>query len=149
AKLLAEPKLVTLSGRPAHMLAGGQQAVLSAQGSIGGPGVDFKEIGTELDFLPIGLGNGRIYLEVSPRVRSVNNALGITTSFGFVPGFSEESIHTMVEMEPGQTFAIGGLIQTVVQSNSERIPVLGDIPYLGVLFSTIFHQEEEDELIIL
>jgi pilus assembly protein CpaC len=149
AKLLAEPKLVTMSGRPAHMLAGGQQAVLSAQGSIGGPGVDFKEIGTELDFLPIVLGNGRIYLEVSPRVRSVNQALGITTSFGFVPGFSEQSVRTMVEMEPGQTFAIGGLMQTVVQATTQRVPVLGDLPYVGTLFSAVFHQEQEDELVIL
>jgi pilus assembly protein CpaC len=149
AKLLAEPKLVTMSGRPAHMLAGGQQAVLSAQGSIGGPGVDFKEIGTELDFLPIVQGNGRILLEVSPRVRSVNQGLGITTSFGFVPGFSEQSVRTLVEMEPGQTFAIGGLIQTVVQASAERVPVLGDLPFVGVLFSSVFYSEDESELVIL
>jgi pilus assembly protein CpaC len=149
AKLLAEPKLITMSGRPAHMLAGGQQAVLSAQGSIGGPGVDFKEIGTELDFLPIVQGNGRILLEVSPRVRAVNQALGITTSFGFVPGFSEQSVRTLVEMEPGQTFAIGGLLQTVVQASAERIPFLGDLPFVGVFFNSVFYSQEEDELVIL
>jgi pilus assembly protein CpaC len=149
AKLLAEPKLVTMSGRPAHMLAGGQQAVLSAQGSIGGPGVDFKEIGTELDFLPIVQGNGRILLEVHPRVRSVNQALGITTSFGFVPGFSEQSVVTQVEMEPGQTFAIGGLLQTVIQASAERVPFLGDLPFVGGFFNSVFYSEEEDELVIL
>jgi len=149
AKLLAEPKLITMSGRPAHMLAGGQQAVLSASGSIGGPGVDYRDVGTELDFLPIVLGNGRIYLEVNPRVRSVNQALGITTSFGFVPGFSEQTVRTMIEMEPGQTFAIGGLIQTTIQASSERVPVLGDLPFVGGFFNTIFHSEQEDELVIL
>jgi pilus assembly protein CpaC len=149
AKLLAEPKLITMSGRPAHMLAGGQQAVLSAQGSIGGPGVDFKEVGTELDFLPIVQGNGRILLEVSPRVRSVNQALGITTSFGFVPGFSEDSVRTLVEMEPGQTFAIGGLLQTVVQASAERVPFFGDLPFIGGFFNSVFYSQEEDELVIL
>ncbi|HLW67722.1 MAG TPA: hypothetical protein VKS79_20565 [Gemmataceae bacterium] len=149
AKLLAEPKLITMSGRPAHMLAGGQQAVLSAQGSIGGPGVDFKDIGTELDFLPIVQGNGRILLEVNPRVRSVNQALGITTSFGFVPGFSEQTVHTLVEMEPGQTFAIGGLLQTTVAASAERVPFFGDLPFIGGFFNSVFYSQEEDELVIL
>lgn len=149
AKLLAEPKLTAISGRPARFLAGGQQAVLSAQGSIGGPGVDFRDIGTELEFLPIVLGNGRIYLEVSPRVRSVNQNNGISTSFGFVPGFDEQSVRTSIEMEPGQTFAIGGLIQTTVQSNASRVPVLGELPLIGGLFNSVLHEESEQEVIIL
>jgi pilus assembly protein CpaC len=149
AKVLAEPKVIALSGRPAHFLSGGQQAVLSAQASIGGPGVDFKDVGTELDVLPIVMGNGRIYLEVHPRFRTVDAAKGISTSFGFTPGFDEESVRTAVEMEPGQTFAIGGLMQTTVTASSSKLPILGDLPYIGGAFSVVLHSEEEDELIIL
>jgi pilus assembly protein CpaC len=149
AKVLAEPKVVTMSGRPAHFLSGGQQAVLSAQGSIGGPGVDFKDVGTEIDVLPVVLGNGRIYLEVAPRFRTVDNAKGISSSFGFVPGFDEQSVRTSIELEPGQTMAIGGLLQTTVNSSSERVPVLGDLPYIGFFFSTVSHTAEEQELVIL
>ena len=149
AKLLAEPKLVTLSGRPAHFIAGGQQAVLSAAGGLGGPGVDFKNVGTELTFLPIVEGNGRIYLEVAPQVRNVNQARGITTSFGFVPGVDEQSVRTALELEPGQTMAIGGLIFTQTQSTASRVPVLGDLPFIGAAFSTVFHQDDEQELLIL
>ncbi|MFL5340024.1 MAG: type II and III secretion system protein family protein [Gemmataceae bacterium] len=149
AKVLAEPKVVAMSGRPAHFLSGGQQAVLSANGSIGGPGVDFKDIGTELDVLPIVLGNGRIYLEVHPRFRLVDDGKGITTSFGFVPGFSEQSVQTAVEMEPGQTFVIGGLIQTTVAADTERLPFLGDLPYVGTLFSQIHYTTTDDELVIM
>lgn len=149
AKLLAEPKVVALSGRPARFLSGGQAAVLSAGGSIGGPGVDFRDVGTEVDFLPVVLGNGKIYLEVNPRFRAINQARGITTSFGFVPGFDEQSVRTAIEMEPGQTLAIGGLIQTTTQSAATRVPVLGDLPFVGGLFNTVFHSETEEELIIL
>src|SRR5262245_12345877 len=78
AKVLAEPKVVAMSGRPASFLSGGQQAVQSASGGLGGPGVEFRDVGTELQFLPIVLGNGRIYLEVSPRFRAVNAGRGIT-----------------------------------------------------------------------
>jgi pilus assembly protein CpaC len=149
AKLLAEPKLVTLSGRPAHFLSGGQQAILSPSGGLGGPGVAFRDVGTEIDFLPIVLGNGRIYLEVAPVVRSVNNGRGITTAFGFVPGFDEQSARTAIELEPGQTMAIGGLIQTEEGAESERIPVLGDLPYVGTLFSRVSYTEQEQEMVIL
>ncbi len=149
AKLLAEPKLVTLSGRPAHFLSGGQQAILSAAGGLGGPGVTFREVGTEVDFLPIVLGNGKIYLEVSPVVRSVNQGRGINTAFGFVPGFDEQSVRTALELEPGQTMAIGGLIQTTSSATASRVPILGDIPYLGGMFNTVLHSEEETEVVIL
>jgi pilus assembly protein CpaC len=149
AKLLAEPKLVTLSGRPAHFLSGGQQAILSAAGGLGGPGVTFREVGTEVSFLPIVLGNGKIYLEVSPVVRSVNQGRGINTAFGFVPGFDEQSVRTALELEPGQTMAIGGLIQTTSTATASRVPILGDIPFLGGAFNSVLHSEEETEVVIL
>jgi pilus assembly protein CpaC len=149
AKLLAEPKLVTLSGRPAHFLSGGQQAILSAAGGLGGPGVTFRDVGTEVSFLPIVLGNGKIYLEVSPVVRSVNQGRGINTAFGFVPGFDEQSVRTALELEPGQTMAIGGLIQTTSTAVASRVPILGDIPFLGGAFNSVIHSEEETEVVIL
>jgi pilus assembly protein CpaC len=149
AKLLAEPKLVTQSGRPARFLAGGQQATLSGASGINGPGVAYVDIGTELEFLPIVYGNGKIYLEVAPRVRGVNQGLGIVTSFGAVPGFDEQTVRTSIVLEPGQTFAIGGLIQHSVQSSSTRVPVLGEIPFLGALFSFSSITESEQELVIL
>jgi len=149
AKLLAEPKLVTLSGRPAHFLSGGQQAVLSPTTGLGGAGVTFRDVGTELDFVPIVLGNGRIYLEVAPVVRSVNINRGINVGGAFTPGFDEQSVRTAIELEPGQTMAIGGLIQTQVSAISQKVPVLGDLPFLGALFSSVTHQSDEIELVIL
>ncbi len=149
AKLLAEPKLVTQSGRPARLLSGGRQAVLSAASGINGPGVTFEDIGTELEFLPIVYGNGKIYLEVAPRVRSVNAGLGIVTTFGTVPGFDEQSLRTAVVMESGQTFALGGLIQTATQASTSKVPVIGELPFVGPLFNSISITESEQELVIL
>ncbi|MFL5342979.1 MAG: hypothetical protein ACJ8F7_22840 [Gemmataceae bacterium] len=106
AKILAEPKLVVLSGRPAHFISGGQQAVLSAGSGDTGPHVEFKDVGTELDVMAIVLGSGRIYVELHPRFRAVNPGKGITTSYGFVPGFDEQSTQTAVEIEAGQTVFI-------------------------------------------
>lgn len=149
AKLLAEPKLVTMSGYPAVFLAGGEQAVLGQASGINGPGVVLQPVGTALTFLPIVLQNNKIFLEVNPEVRSVDNALGINTSFGFTPGFSVQRIATRVTMEAGQTLAIGGLIQTATQTSANKIPVIGDVPFVGTLFSSITHTEQEQELVVL
>ena len=57
-KILAEPRLVTISGKPASFLSGGEQAVPVPAG-LGQVGVQFEEFGTRLNFLPIVLGDGR------------------------------------------------------------------------------------------
>lgn len=149
SKLLAEPKLVTMSGHPAQFLAGGQQAVLGAASGINGPGVILQDVGTSLTFLPIVLNNGKIFLEVEPTVRNVDNGLGINTAFGFTPGFSVQRVQTRVTMEAGQTFAVGGLIQNQVTASANKVPVLGDLPFLGTVFSSVVHTDIEQELLVL
>lgn len=151
AKLVAEPRLVTQSGRPARFLSGGRQATIGPSSGITGPGVVYEEVGTELEFLPIVYGNGKIYLEVAPRVRGVNQGLGLAASGTLppVPGFDEQSIRTSIVLESGQTFAIGGLIQTSVQSSTKKVPWLGELPFIGSAFSAVSYTETEQELVIL
>lgn len=149
AKLVTAPTIVARSGEEADILVGGSVPVISAAAGINGPGVTYREVGTELRFLPIVYGNGKIHLTVSPRVRSVNNTNSLVTTFGTSPSFEEQRMTTSVVCEPGQTVAIGGLIQTSQQATVTKIPHLGDIPYLGVLFSFATQTEEEIELVIL
>jgi pilus assembly protein CpaC len=54
-----------------------------------------------------------------------------------------------VVLEPGQTFAIAGLLETSVQSSAEKVPYLGDMPLIGTAFSSVRHEERETELLIL
>ena len=152
AKLLAEPKLVTLSGRPATFLSGGQQAVpqVTGGGTSGGVvGTSFEPFGTQLTFLPIVYGNGKIYLEVEPTISVLNAANGFAIGGTIVQGRNEQRVRTSVMMEPGQTFAIGGLIQTEVDAATNKTPVLGDIPFIGTAFSTVSYTESETELVVL
>src|SRR5207245_443859 len=76
AKLLAQPKLVTVSGRVATFHDGGQQAVpeVNADGRI--VGTRLVEFGTQLTFLPIVQGNGQVYLEVEPVISRLSQANG-------------------------------------------------------------------------
>jgi pilus assembly protein CpaC len=105
--------------------------------------------GTELDVTPIVYGNGMIWLEINPRITAVSQALGITVGGAQSPGFTEQNVRVTVMLESGQTYAIGGLIQNSVQASSSKVPVLGDLPFLGVAFSTVNHQQTESELVIM
>jgi pilus assembly protein CpaC len=147
-KLIAEPRLVTSSGRPASFLAGGEQAVPVPAG-LGQVGVQFEEFGTRLNFIPIVLGNGRIRMEVEPEVSQLNAANGTSINGTVVPGRTTNRVNTTVELETGQTFVIGGLIQNQVTATMLKVPVLGDIPYLGAFFSSKSYQETEEELLVL
>src|SRR5207244_2065414 len=73
----------------------------------------------------------------------------LTTTFGTSPAFEEQRMTTSVIVEPGQTFAIGGLIQTTQDASITKIPCLGDIPFLGPVFSYATTTEEEIEMVIL
>lgn len=150
AKMLAEPRLVTMSGRPASFLVGGLQAVPQT-GQFGGTGVSFQQFGTMLSFLPIVMGNGKIYLEVSPSVSNLDQANGLAASstMAAVPGRDINYISTTVELEPGQTLVLGGLIQHQVQALVSKVPCLGDLKYFGMFFRSIQYQDNEQEVLII
>jgi pilus assembly protein CpaC len=147
-KLLAEPRLVTISGRPASFLSGGEQAVPVPAG-LGQVGVQFEEFGTRLNFLPIVMGDGRIHLEVEPEVSALNAANGTSIQGTIVPGRTTQRVHTTVDIEPGQTLVIGGLIQHDVNGTAQKVPVLGDLPYIGTAFRAMSYTEQETELLVL
>jgi pilus assembly protein CpaC len=152
AKVLSEPKLVTMSGRSASFLSGGQQAVPQITGAGVGGGIVGTELipfGTRLDFLPIVRGNGKIYLEVSTSLSSLNAANGFNLGTVTVFGRDEQNARTCIEVENGQSFAIAGLIQTQVQASAVKVPFFGDMPFLAPFLGRTQYNETETELVIL
>ncbi len=149
-KILAEPRVATLSGRPARVLSGGNvQIIASGAGSTAQLSADF---GTILNCLPIVLGNGKIHLEVGAEVSTPTTSIPIpgagspgTVSFSVL----KRTANATVQLEDGQTLAIGGLIQNRVDATSSRVPVLGDIPGFGMLFTNSSYTMTEEEMIIL
>ena len=149
-KILANPTVVTLSGRTADFNVGGE-APFGTAGSGGGTGtgIQFREFGTRVQFLPVVLSEGRIRLEIHAEVSNVDPALSFTGANVVAPGFDSRSIQTVVEMENGQTFAIGGLINNTVNGTAIKVPVLGDLPFFGTLFRQTAYNEVEQELVII
>lgn len=157
SKILAEPKLVTMSGKSATFVSGGDQAVPEISGGgLGGSvgGIRFEPFGVRVSFLPIVLGDGKIYLEIEPEISSIsNNPLSASpvpqSGSGVVYGRTTNRIHTTVTMEDGQTFVLGGMVQHTVQGETDKLPVLGDLPFVGVFFSSKSYTDSEDEVIIV
>ncbi len=146
-KVLAEPTLVTVSGRPASCNVGGEVAYPQPTG-FGNISVAFRPFGTQIDFVPIVLGNGGVRLEVRPRVSEVDQTLGTTINGTSVPGFRVREADTGVEMKFGQTLAIAGLLSQETEHSNRGVPYLMDVPYLGALFRRSHDKINEVELLI-
>ena len=148
AKVLAEPNIVAISGRPAQFLEGGETPILIPQGQ-GNLSIEYKPFGTQIDFLPIVLGNGNIRLEVRPEISELDTSIGIVTQNLSIPGFRVRKADTAVEMKAGQTFALAGLIQRRTESITRGLPFVKDIPIIGVPFRKVEERVNEIELLIL
>ncbi|MCG3136429.1 MAG: hypothetical protein HJJLKODD_00262 [Phycisphaerae bacterium] len=154
AKILAEPTLVTLSGRTAAFLAGGEFPVPIPQQSSGGGvsqtiTIEFKEFGVRLAFTPVVLANQMIRLNVAPEVSELDFAQGVQFAGFVVPGLNSRRAETTVEIGSGQTLAIAGLLSENVRSSVSRVPGLGEVPVLGALFRSTEYQRNITELVIL
>ena len=147
-KVLAEPTLTTVSGRPASFNAGGEFPIAIPQ-SLGTISIQYQKYGTQVDFVPIVLGNGNIRLECKPRVSEIDSTRSITLNGTTVPGLRVREVDTAVEMKAGQTLALAGLVQNRVESVQAGIPWVADVPYLGVPFRKTADAMNEVELLIL
>jgi pilus assembly protein CpaC len=150
--VLAEPNLVAMSGQKASFLAGGEFPVPVPQAGVGGVGtitVEFKSFGVQLDFVPYVLEDETIRLTVSPEESSPDFSTAVEIGGFFVPGINTRRATTTVEMREGQTLAMAGLMRVSIDANTRRIPGLGDLPYIGPLFSNTSHTRQEKELLVL
>jgi pilus assembly protein CpaC len=148
SKVLADPTLVTMSGRPASFLVGGQLPVLVPAG-LGQVSIEYKDFGTQVDFVPIVLGNGRIRLEVRPRLSEIDDSRSVTVNGNIIPALQVRQVDTGVEMNAGQTLAIAGLIQERIEATHRGLPYVSDLPILGIPFRKVQEEVNEIENLIL
>ena len=147
---LAEPNLVAESGKEASFLAGGEFPVPIAQG-IGtslAVTVQYKEFGIRLSFTPTVVAD-RIQLKVRPEVSTLDYANAVTLNGFRIPALSTRRTETELELQNGQTFAIAGLLSNSVNSTLQKIPGIGDIPVLGLLFKSKEAQKNQTELVVM
>jgi pilus assembly protein CpaC len=111
--------------------------------------IQFRDFGAILQFLPMILANDVIRLDVEPSFSELNPATGVTVLGTTVPGINQRSARTVVELREGQTLALAGLLQTRSTASTTRVPILGDLPVVGALFSSNNILNTETELVVL
>jgi len=154
AKILAEPTLTTLSGQDAQFLSGGSFPIPVSQEN-GRIGIEFKDFGVKLSFIPMILDAKRINLKLNVSVSELANTNSLslepigTSAVFTIPSLTERRAASTVELSDGQTIGIAGLINENMRSAVNKFPGLGDIPILGHLFRSQSFQKGQTELVIL
>lgn len=147
-KLHATPMLVTHNGRPANLLNGGETPVVTPAG-LGTTAIEFKEFGIQLQAVPYILGNGRLRLEIEAAIRDRDFSNSVTVSGVTVPAFIVRRANTEVEMNFGEALVIAGLVSQRQDAASQKIPFLGELPWIGSAFGRKSYTEAETELMIV
>lgn len=150
-QILAEPNLLTSNGKEASFLAGGEFPVPVLQGgaNAGAVTVQFREFGIRLTFTPTLTENGTLKMHVKPEVSTIDISNAITLSGFTIPALSTRRVESNIELGPGQSFVIGGLIDDRTTDNMSRIPGLANIPLLGALFRSRSENRSKSELVVL
>ena len=145
-KILAEPHLLANSGEKAKFLSGGEIPIVIAQAL--NSTIVFKTFGTSVEFIPTVIGRDDIELLVKSEVSEPDFAEGVNL-FGFtVPAFVTRRAETLARLKDRQTLIIAGLILHEKTSEVQKVPYLGDIPWVRGLFRTTSWSDKETDLVM-
>ncbi len=141
---LSTPKIIAIHGKTAKVQVGGEQGyrVTTVSDGISQETIKFIETGTILEITPYINDNGVVLLNVKPSIQSATIEDG-------VPVVKTTEVSTWLMANNGETVFIGGLIQDEKIMESKKVPLLGDIPFLGGLFSKLLRDARRSELVVL
>jgi type IV pilus assembly protein PilQ len=150
ADIQAEPVISTLDNRQADILVGEETPVRVIDASSAGTGtakanVQFKETGIRLTVTPHVTNNRQVLMQLHTE-RSAIQPLA-AADLGFI--FQKQKADNQLLVNDGETAVIGGLTVTQVTKTKTGIPLLGNLPIVGKLFSFSNDQENRRDLIIL
>jgi pilus assembly protein CpaC len=152
-EVLAEPNVLAQNGKQGSFLAGGEYPYPVVQGTSGGGGttvtIMFKEYGIRLNFIPTVTPRGTIRLQVAPEVSSLDFTNAVTISGFQVPAIAVRRVKTEIELDKGQSFAIGGLLDNRETETFQKLPFISNIPVLGRFFQSVNKSRSNTELIVI
>jgi Flp pilus assembly secretin CpaC len=135
AKTLSEPTIVVLDGRPAQFNVG-REIPVPARGDSKSA-VEFQQVGTQVDIVPIAQGNNRVRLELRARVSEEDDSRSLEIGGSHVPAIDVRQIDTAVETELGKSVVLNGFVEqiktTVEQQGGETTDETVDVALLFVV----------------
>jgi len=143
ANIISNPRITTVDNREAKIVVG-QKIPLIVQDVAGNPVSQLTTVGIQLKVTPHLTSEKKIIMDLHPEVSDL--ASGATVQGGLIINTSEADTRVMVD--DGQTAVIGGLIRTNETMVHAGVPILKDIPLVGLLFSSKSTSKQNRELII-
>ena len=150
-KILSAPHILVRDEQPANIQVGSEVPILSSSGQQTGTTVTFEQVqyrdtGIILTVTPHIGENDFVTLEIK---QEVSNAEETTTGVSNSPTFSTRKAGTSLVIKSGHTISLGGIIEQKNEKRISKIPLLGDIPFLGNLFKSTSIANKRTELIML
>lgn len=149
-RLLANPRVATLDGRPATIFIGDEvNYVKLIQQTPQGANVqtDSVQAGIILKVLPRVHEDNSITLQIQPEVSVITGFLEVPGG-GRLPQLARRNADTTIRVGNGETVVIGGLIREADIKTIQKVPLLGDLPFLGYLFRKTTTSREKSEIMI-
>lgn len=153
-EVLSRPQITVANNQEANITIGdsvpflqGSQVTDSGQTNSQ---VSYEDVGIKLLVTPHINPDGYVNLEVNPEISSLNSGSNVQISEGLTaPTFTKRSAETVVTVKDGETIVIGGLIQTTEDERETKVPIVGDIPYVGNLFRAQTSSRRRTELLMV
>lgn len=142
-QVLAEPNLSVISGESASFLAGGEMPIVTRIDETNQ--ITYKEYGVRLDLAAKVEQDDRIKLTLQPEVSAIDYQFAAEG----IPAFKTRRARTTVQLGDGESFVLGGLLNSEDREALSKIPLIGDLPVLGALFRHTRNERVKSELIIV
>ncbi len=157
AKILSSPRIMVLNNQEAKILVGTKDAYITSTTSQAGSGtavtsqsVNFVDVGIKLYVTPTINRDGFVTMKIRPEISSATRT-NITSAGQItqIPIVSTSETETTVLVKDGVTIIIAGLKKDEKSLSEKRIPFIGDIPILGLLFRNTSDEVKKTEIVIL
>ncbi len=148
--VLSTPKVITLDNQESSIFVGQNIPILTGSSTSGGAGtsdpfqtIEREDVGVELIVTPSISEGELVRLEIE---QSLNNLTLSSTTVDVIT--TKRKIKTNVLADDGETIVLGGLISDDVKTSEQKVPLLGDIPFLGALFRSTSTEVRKSNLMI-
>jgi pilus assembly protein CpaC len=150
-QILAEPNLLAANGESAKFLAGGElpYPVVSGVAGANTVSVQFKPFGVKLEFTGTIQEDNTIRLKVFPEVSSLDFGNAVVINGFTLPAIATRHAETVVDLRDGQSFGIAGLLDQRTVSQYSKVPGIGDLPIIGLLFKSKTVNKTNSELVVI
>lgn len=144
-EIIASPRITVANQQEAYIEQGTEIPFVQSTSS-GATSVEFKKAVLSLRVTPHITPDNRIILNLV--VTQDTRGDTVSTSTGPAVAIDTQEISTQVLVENGETIVLGGIFQQISTNDVTKVPILGDLPFIGKLFSTTGKREEKRELLI-